>query len=515
MRVTINLTLSLLLVANAAAAVPFSVAFKPPGLASPDVATTRSEWALVLLRHPKTSMDMAWPTGAEGSNVTLERMRAHYLEDKGIETDAIELPGSDQFEALDFGLDFKSENDWSSIYLEGNIELQASSALAYLQPYADGTCTSMVLNQQEAADQPARTWAMCPPGDQAVAAMRPTGSNATMPFRLKSTNTQVVEWHNAQVQCDGHCPQGGRREQVWQPLAANVSVARETRVFERLTGPGDASVVGEGEAVVVLLGARSLNLSINGWLRLPLAEGSACEGCPKPTGNTLQATGELELKNLRMGSAGKLAASLDGDYESIRFDEASIDPALLQDKGVVAAAAVVAVGSLYALIKALIGFTRVHPTRAQENPRRKAIQEFIAEHPGAGFREVARGTGISTGVLRRHLEILKATGHVHDIRHGRSLRFFPGVCPSITNAREIILLREPALAQLYALVEQNPWLSQGEIVDQATREFAYSRATTQHRLARLINGGLLDVRKKGRFLLYATKTASSQIAGLG
>jgi DNA-binding transcriptional ArsR family regulator len=478
--------------------------FQPPAQAAFAMDATSVEWVLFLFHETASDMALQWPSTSSGWNLTLQRARVNYLGTKGVESTLLELEDERGYGPLNASLGFAS-NDWGSLYVQGNgIRLHVENALAQLKGSAGGACAHDLLTAGEFMSQPARAAAFCPKTDQAVTVIRPTAGNASLSFQVESTQVDVAEWHNSQIKCESRqsCPERGERRQDWTSTGA-ASIGNEVRTYERLTSSQAAAarLQGSGSAVAIFAGSGRLDLAVDGWLRLPHASGDlACDGCHLD-GETLQASGTIRLTAVRMTQDGDLAASLDGEFTDVRVDEASISPGLLLATSF-GAVAVAASAGLLLLVKALGGFTRVLPQEARSHPRRRAIQEYLIAKPGAGFRELMRGTGSSSASLRRHLEILKQTGHIVEQKHGRSRRFMP-VGIHFEQRNSTILLREQTLAELHSLVERNPWLAQSEIMDLAARDLAHSRSTTQHRLGRLLKGGLLTVRRTGRYRLYA------------
>lgn len=160
-------------------------------------------------------------------------------------------------------------------------------------------------------------------------------------------------------------------------------------------------------------------------------------------------------------------------------------------------------------------FTRMTKENAMDHPNRRKLYDAIQADPGIGFREVARRAGLAAGTARHHLNVLCRHGLVQEERHRFTQRFFPASIrlDPVVVARGV-LLREPQLARLHAVVEANAWITQSDLIDLMAREVGWTRSTTQHRLARLVSGGLVQVRQQGRFQLHAVAgTVHPQDAG--
>ena len=135
------------------------------------------------------------------------------------------------------------------------------------------------------------------------------------------------------------------------------------------------------------------------------------------------------------------------------------------------------------------------------HPRRRLLLDFVLGDPGAGFLELARRTRIAPGTLRHHLSVLARSGWIVERRNGCTLRFFGNDGGHDDSWTHCVLMREPALAALHAWLEANPASPQGSVVQAMARQ-GWSRSTTQHRLGRLVQGGVAIVVPRGRWKLY-------------
>lgn len=137
------------------------------------------------------------------------------------------------------------------------------------------------------------------------------------------------------------------------------------------------------------------------------------------------------------------------------------------------------------------------------HPRRQAIYEYVQRNPGASFREVARNTGLASGTVRHHLTVLERAGGLVEHPHQGTVRLFENHGKFDDNWADVVLLREPALAQLHAWMQANPHCPQKDALE-AMERLGWSRSTTQHRLVRLAEGGLITIRLQGRLKIYST-----------
>ncbi len=158
-------------------------------------------------------------------------------------------------------------------------------------------------------------------------------------------------------------------------------------------------------------------------------------------------------------------------------------------------------------------FTRVQSDDVLDNPNRRLAFEYVVENPGTGFRELLRGTGMASGTARHHLSILQDRGLVIERSTGASVRLFEANHRFREAWEEIVLLREDPLSQLLAYIESSPGQCQQDILEHCQHTWQWSRSTTQHRLRRLVQGGLVMCHTMGRKCIYEpVDSPSIQIA---
>jgi len=213
---------------------------------------------------------------------------------------------------------------------------------------------------------------------------------------------------------------------------------------------------------------------------------------------TLSVQGHVVLTDLSHDDRGKLSARLGGDIQAARLDEQALDPSLLGKT--VSATVGVSLIILGLKVVATALFTRLK-SDPLEHPRRRRIFEYIQAHPGATFREVARGAEIATGTTRHHLTILKRHGTIMEKPHGSTTRFFENHGKFEANWADVVLLREPPLKLLHDWLALHPEVPQKDVLE-AMAVHGWSRSTTQHRLQRLVEGGVADLRLQGRLKIY-------------
>lgn len=331
---------------------------------------------------------------------------------------------------------------------------------------------------------------------------------ATLQAVQLSGHATALEWLNMLPDCQGAaCPSGGSRTLLEYGLPS-LYVGQDTVRFERLEGA--AAVRAAWPEAEVAAAARSLSVATEGFARFPVAQGVDCPTCPPIVGQTLTLEGQVMLDQIQQRPEG-LRASVSGDFASARIDEQWVSPARLGQVGAVAAATVAGALALKLILTPM--FTRLTKQEALEHPKRQRIFTYIQEHPGANFREVARKTDIAAGTVRHHLTVLERAGHVVEHPHQGTVRLFENHGRFDHNWADVVLLREPPLLKLHAWLAEHPGSPQKAALE-AMEAVGWSRSTTQHRLARLVEGGLVTIRLQGRLKIYAVAQRMAPRHGL-
>lgn len=319
----------------------------------------------------------------------------------------------------------------------------------------------------------------------------------------------AVEWFDMDVSCSAvyQCPDGGGYS-ASRFGAQGTSTGYDEYRFDKILAPAIVSL--ESDFSRMALGSSIFDLSVRGIVELPYASLEECDQCPLISGQNLHLSGEILLRGIQV-SQGRMAATLTGNLTSARVDETWVDPQTLGKFGTAAATAV-GIGLVIKLL-ALPLFTRLAKAKALEHPNRKVIFEYVQQHPGANFREVARKTNIPAGTVRHHLTVLQRSGHLVEHAHKGTVRLFENHGKFDHNWSTLVFLREPLLAQLHAWIEQHPQSAQKAILEGMEQQ-GWNRSTTQHRLTRLVQGGLLTVRLQGRLKLYSVSAPPKPVVGL-
>jgi hypothetical protein len=478
------------------------IGFKGPAQVGGSADLKSVQWALLLFSlEDRFEGSLSMPQGAEAMNVSVFTPSFALSPYASVERP---IPRESSWSIPRGGLAARFLNiDIGALYVQANsINLSIDASLASFNAFPDGLCTGSLLKPEEMRSQSNQL--VCHEGSLVGMRFDPVGGSVT----LNATGVREMHLHNAAVECSGiepgSCPAGGFRRNGTVAVAPGWTVTLSEYGIDQLFPFGESDASFFGTATAVILGSEALDLSVDGWIRLPLAAGeAACAACSVPQNQTLWASGNLTLAGLSVEGDG-FRANLDGAVGSARFDESVVDGALLAGAGLTAAAA----AGLLLVAKIVMGvlFTRLRGERALEHPNRRLLMEHITKDPGVNFRGLVRASGIAAGTARHHLTIMVRAGVVSEQGYGSTRRFFAGTVGK--DWEQQVLLREPGLRQLRDWVASNPGATQLQVLD-AMALAGWSRSTTQHRLLRLSESGALQVRWQGRYKRYWTDAASA------
>lgn len=331
-----------------------------------------------------------------------------------------------------------------------------------------------------------------------------TGNHVSL--KLVASDLQALEWHNFDVECNlRECPHGGGVSRMFLPGPAGTTVEEEERAIWKIDA-SSGSVSIDGNFGMMLIGASSLTYDVAGWARMPNARlGAACPSCTSDDGETVRAEGFLAFHDVRRTPEGRAAGAWDPTLTAVRVDETDLPPSSFSVEVAASGAAAVVVLTVVGKLVAVL-FTR-NFADPLAHPGRNKLHAYIQQHPGATFRELSRETTIPAGTARHHLNILVRGRIIMEKRHGSTLRFFENHGKFEQTWSREVLLREPELKIVYDWLQAYGPLPQMDVLDAMQREHGWSRSTTQHRLGRLQEGALVEVRPQGRLKIYGAKAA--------
>jgi predicted transcriptional regulator len=395
----------------------------------------------------------------------------------------------------------------SSVFVQGELIFEANGQKVQMRNPARDGCLSHLNEFIHFDPWAARLGGLCPGNSSLVHAAPGLGENAV---RVRGQIRQL-EVFGMNLDCSSPCSGGGVTRSSTGPLPVRNGTIQQTS-YEYVRYEGSGNISFSGTVAAIAFGGPSLDLHIDGWVRLPLAEAAdpGCGSCFNPENRTVWATGELLLEDLRPvpGRSDRLQTRMSGDVQAFRLDEEYMDPASIfgSKAGFVAAGAAGVAVSWVAWKVAAALVHRLGAEDALTHPRRRRIHEYVHENPGTTFRELSRATGLSAGNLRHHLSILTRTKVLVEHTHRSTVRIFPNHGRYDDNWRSVVFLREKPLADLHAFVKEHDGCSQSDILDHF-QALGWSRSTTQHRLLKLEGAGLVETRPRGRRKLYSLASA--------
>jgi predicted transcriptional regulator len=136
-----------------------------------------------------------------------------------------------------------------------------------------------------------------------------------------------------------------------------------------------------------------------------------------------------------------------------------------------------------------------------EHPNRSLILAVLHEHPGVGFRELTRLTGLASGTMQHHVRLLVRQGRVWTTRLSPRILHYAGARP-YTDVEIRCEVVDHALDQ----VDQELVHLASHSVNQKAVLDAFNgrmpRSTVQARLGALCRRGLMRLERAGRYINY-------------
>jgi len=124
------------------------------------------------------------------------------------------------------------------------------------------------------------------------------------------------------------------------------------------------------------------------------------------------------------------------------------------------------------------------------------ILKAIDQYPGIRYKELARQTGFTNGVLTYHLNVLEQFGHVNKFRHNNITRYYPLSIPS-SDLKIISYLRVYSEKDIILFLLGHDFCTFNEIVEHLRK----APSTVSWHLKRLCEDGILVVHH-GEYNLY-------------
>jgi predicted transcriptional regulator len=142
-----------------------------------------------------------------------------------------------------------------------------------------------------------------------------------------------------------------------------------------------------------------------------------------------------------------------------------------------------------------------NPTDCLNQPTRNQIYCFIQDNPGAHFRGICNGLGLSVGVVQYHLDVLEHAGLIVAFADGQNVRFFARGAFSQMEMKLLSLMRHQTTGQILVILAQNSSALHRDIA--VTLGLSSQALTWQ--MNQLKEAGLISAEKIGVNVSYCLK----------
>lgn len=148
-------------------------------------------------------------------------------------------------------------------------------------------------------------------------------------------------------------------------------------------------------------------------------------------------------------------------------------------------------------LAAWVGYARLHRDEVLKNGRRTAAYEAVQSHPGIYLRQLAHQLAMRPSTLAFHLRYLERAGYIESLADGPRRRYFDNRA-RVGSRKAIAILENARTASIAAYIREHRGTTQRDL--QAA--FGSAQSTVSWHLRRLIEGGLVEVRREGRRKRY-------------
>lgn len=502
MRIGLALGMLLALSTPATAILP-TLQFDMPAQAKGNMALDGMRWALLIFGEQSDAefrMDLAPESTTNRSQVVVDAEQPGTFEGQA-PTPRSSLPEPMQ-DDLHAKVSFR--DSWSSLYLEADsIQLQVDDAQALLN-LANGRAWLSDYRPERRVPDGAYDTSLIPPA-QLLWAVDSADPQTNFAVSLQADGIRRMQWHNATLACSTEACLDGARDQGFSvPIPGGWARSRVLSIREVTTSNG--VLEGTGTPWSVVAGGARLSADVQGWLRLPNAhvEGQCGEAaCADPAGRTLQVQGQISLQDLEpVGPDRRVTSQFSATAAVARIDESS--PFRLDAGSTWAVIAASSAGLLWILwkplVKPLVGlFAR--KTQPLEHARGKAIHDLVHETPGISFTQLRKRTGWGHSSVHYHLQRLLKKGLIVAHPFSKSIHYYENHGRHKHDWKGHAALHQAELRALHEWISDNPRAQQVGIIEAASA-WGWKRATTQHRLKRLLDAGLVEAHREPNSVAY-------------
>jgi len=145
-----------------------------------------------------------------------------------------------------------------------------------------------------------------------------------------------------------------------------------------------------------------------------------------------------------------------------------------------------------------------------QNSNTQRVLQFIQQNPGCHLREIKRELDMAMGTVQYHLNLLEKEGKVISEKQYLYKNYFPvGMfTPDEKNILRVLKLETSRDIIMFVIEKSNP--TQTEIVE----KLGMSAASISWNLSRLIESGIIEERKDGKFKRYVMLENPKDIVAL-
>jgi predicted transcriptional regulator len=145
------------------------------------------------------------------------------------------------------------------------------------------------------------------------------------------------------------------------------------------------------------------------------------------------------------------------------------------------------------------GFRRIARGNILTSTIRNTLYLLIRSRPGISFVSLIQETGISRGALTYHLALLRFSGKIIPMKEHGITGYFENSGKYDRNERIVLkYLRQDTDRQILSVLTKSPLMSRRDL----EKVLGVSGPTVSWHMKRLIDDGILSIRKDGRFSRY-------------
>lgn len=129
---------------------------------------------------------------------------------------------------------------------------------------------------------------------------------------------------------------------------------------------------------------------------------------------------------------------------------------------------------------------------------RDIIYQYVQKFPGSHLRKISKELSLGMGDTQHHLNVLENTGFVKSRRIGIYKVYYEVSVFEERHESILAVLQQETPRSILLYLLENPGASQSEIA----AHVRYSAPTVNWHMSRLMQIGLVESRKEGRFVKY-------------